>query len=907
MHSKEDSIEELSLSVRATNGLLRNGINTIEELLLCPKHEIKNLRSIGAKVVYEIVCCINKIEDGLIVIYDIDGIAVKPKPTCNIDGIEYYDEEINSTIMSVRAYNCLKHEGYNMVSEILSLSELNIYNIRNLGSKTIKEIITLISNYKLRLVENSEVTMKNAYINKLTDSLYKKFNLNTIVQKKDFFYNLKKIFEDTIEIESYITDFDCENVQINRTLYEKIMKTSYINSVIKKYILSITGESNFGMSSLEIYSLLNIFSISDEEVDIILLSLLNDQVLLFENDMYKIKLNSFTDGIESIFSGKELTVFNNRVNGKTLEQVGEILGVTRERVRQLEVKLLRKLDATNIKFAEDKYFLIYKKYDITKDIFVSTFKDEKLYNYITMRCGKDLSKVSREELFDILDDETIPIDIRILFESYFNKDKVRIGNDLIHCSRNNLISYIVRKNAIDEVHIEYIKQKYDELLIQINKNDVKELRTGIRYFESRVSSSNFILWKYGKKCRYYNIQVYDFDSFIEELSLEQFENIEISTRKLFKTNIELMKEYDIRDEYELHNLLKKISTKYKLDSVNFIRMPNLEFGQVSREEQVHNLLIRNAPIAYHDFSKLYEEEYGVDSSTVQANYLSTIECYLHDGVYTFETPSIPEDICEFLTKKLTSDIYEISYLLEEIKMAFPDYNSRHINFSYLKNLGYKVYPSCILKNTYDNISQYFDELFKGNELINIEKFPKFLRNFYQFSNSLYKIKSKYTIVEYLPNNYISYSKLNKNGIDLNRIEKFCDDVACFVHEDQYFTITSLLNEEFSLDMEDYGFDNWFFSSLLCECKDKFTYLRIGGTKLFTKKSNISFSNFIEEIIFHSERLSMEIDDLQDYLQKQYGIFIDNYRLIEIAKNTSLYYDTISKKIFADYDVYYEEV
>ena len=43
-----------------------------------------------------------------------------------------------------------------------------------------------------------------------------------------------------------------------------------------------------------------------------------------------------------------------------------------------------------------------------------------------------------------------------------------------------------------------------------------------------------------------------------QLNFDQFENTEISTLKLFRDHPEVMQEYDIRDEYELHNLLRKI-------------------------------------------------------------------------------------------------------------------------------------------------------------------------------------------------------------------------------------------------------------------------------------------------------------------------------------------------------------
>ena len=45
--------------------------------------------------------------------------------------------------------------------------------------------------------------------------------------------------------------------------------------------------------------------------------------------------------------------------------------------------------------------------------------------------------------------------------------------------------------------------------------------------------------------------------FLTALELTKYKNIEYSSLKIFRDNLDLMKEYDVQDEYELHNLLKK--------------------------------------------------------------------------------------------------------------------------------------------------------------------------------------------------------------------------------------------------------------------------------------------------------------------------------------------------------------
>ena len=60
---------------------------------------------------------------------------------------------------------------------------------------------------------------------------------------------------------------------------------------------------------------------------------------------------------------------------------------------------------------------------------------------------------------------------------------------------------------------------------------------------------------------------------------------------------ELMEEFDIRDEYELHNLLKKTEKKWNTDAkqqISLQRMPLISFGLVNREKQIKDLLYQIA-------------------------------------------------------------------------------------------------------------------------------------------------------------------------------------------------------------------------------------------------------------------------------------------------------------------------
>ena len=52
--------------------------------------------------------------------------------------------------LTVRSYNCLKREGINTVSELTNLTEDQLMNIRNFGSKSVDEVRDQLASLGLR-------------------------------------------------------------------------------------------------------------------------------------------------------------------------------------------------------------------------------------------------------------------------------------------------------------------------------------------------------------------------------------------------------------------------------------------------------------------------------------------------------------------------------------------------------------------------------------------------------------------------------------------------------------------------------------------------------------------------------------------------------------------------------------
>lgn len=505
-------------------------------------------------------------------------------------------------------------------------------------------------------------------------------------------------------------------------------------------------------------------------------------------------------------------------------------------------------------------------------------------------------------------DKNIPALYKKSCEKAIYKNYVKIGNEYVPCTRSSIVNHVLKTRGLNDITFEEFSEIYFDIFKDINKNDDPRFSVMDRGYENRLAASNMVLWKYGKKFRYYNIESYDFVELFETLNLNQFKDIEFSTLKFFRLYPELMKVYDIRDEYELHNLLKKICTIDDYPDITFKRMPNIEFGTANRDNQVLELLIALAPITNFDFASEYEKEYGVSANTVLANYMTNFDLYFYNGLYKIDFPALPNIIADKLKIKLNDDFYLLSEIRDIYEKEFPQSDKTLLNPFSLKSIGFKLYSSYAVADKYSSATEYFNTLLTREDVTNVEHIPSKVKEIIAYTAQLYKLKADYEIIEFSPNKYINFRKLNELGITKEELKQYCEEVINFIGEGKYFTLFSLRDEGFSHELDDLGFEDWFYTSLLVENKENFSCQRIGGNKVMIAGNfEIRFVEFLESIVFRQQTLSIEVKDLEDILRQQYNININTWKLIQTVKDSSMYYDPISEKIFADYETYYEVV
>ena len=58
--------------------------------------------------------------------------------------------------LSVRSYNCLKRAGLNTIQDLLKKSKSDMFKVRNLGAKSVEEVINKLESYGFTLRKDEE-------------------------------------------------------------------------------------------------------------------------------------------------------------------------------------------------------------------------------------------------------------------------------------------------------------------------------------------------------------------------------------------------------------------------------------------------------------------------------------------------------------------------------------------------------------------------------------------------------------------------------------------------------------------------------------------------------------------------------------------------------------------------------
>lgn len=882
-----DEIEKLNMSTRLHNCLRRAGIDTIEKLLVFPTDKWAEVKNMGAKTIDEVKDLVASIKtgDSEYILRDYDCVQEEDEEI--LDNCGTFEKNIDEMDFSVRAYNCLSRAGLTNMSQIVTLTKEELLNIKNMGINTAEEILEKTAAF--------EEEIKSQRVNQ--DDVSSEI-LNIADECADF-YDLSVLKMRNL----FATAFKDSESKGTEVVLNKAYADVYIRLGAKNKIMDICVKHDDEFDSDFIRERLPSHLLNTMIVEELLLELENENKIKCKNGIYTVVYPTVLDYIDSLDDERWKEVVMARLQGRTLSDVGDEFNITRERVRQICSKVFS--NRLKLRFEEDKYRYLFETYCLDCDEFCKiTLEPKTTFYYLDCVC--DIRGKTRDVAEKMLTDEKLSIELRRRAERVIYKDFIVLDGVRVRKNKSEIFGFIVKKYCKDKMAYSDVLELYYKLIEETGLTDIQKLMIDPRSYENKLQDCSYALWTRNHTLRYYNIEEREYTHLIQKLDMTQYSDITFSSLKLYREQSELMEEYDIRDEYELHNLLKKIWSEWGNCEVEFSKMPTINIGRFNRDSQVIDLLLKYAPISNTDLAKKYEEMYGVLATTVLANYFDCIDSYFHNGVYSvdFETFTLEQN--NRMSAVLREDFYSVDDFKRILKREFPDADESLVNSYNIKELGFSFNDSYLISKTYPSASEFFRSKLLESDIVDTRDFPRAMLNSVSYSTEKYDLRSKRIITEFLPGQYINISRLNSVGISKENLDKYCEEVKAFVPKNTFFTVSSVRQDGFDSELHELYFDEWFYSSVLAEDKENFSYIRCGNTRVFFLGQNkFNLSDFIVWLVERETKI--EIYDLEDLCKNRYGASIDRYKLISIANSSGLYYDEIMETVYIDYDTYFEEV
>lgn len=976
MDIKTIPIDRIDLSVRSMNALHRAGVHTVNDMLSLDEDSLSNIRNLGKKSIEEILKKIEEykkldVSDRVANGTEITPVIVMPE---NIDDwledgtarniiLKFFTEkEADISIMdmlSAKAYNLLILNGYGYIYQIVLKTEDELLQIPKMDADSANRIIkccrflvrdnekdileycdkknksdgdlgsysifdmmkipecqdAIIKYVKKHDIDIVKMNLSSRPRNQLSKKGYKLLS-DIIFMNRSEFQNMSSMGKTSVdEIVNMIDGYLYENENRILAFINGEEVEAEDDSIIEDMILSLYIKKPFyGFSFSEFKEELKLQSrMTDDKLKKIIGRMIADEKLEYvDYRCYRI-YDKFKDYLsKSQMDDRSREFITKRLQGITLEAIGNEHGITRERVRQIVKRGVERIcnehtisTGVNI-FDEDYYRYFYSTYYIDKEDGERWFGiTPQIRNYMDMM---DV-KMGDEDLKNAInDDKKLDVGLRLKIKNYLNRNKLFIDGIWVEKNRSELEKAAVKKFCQNDVSFEEFSEIYNSFLesfeISYDEN-IYYTDAVLRTRKNHLSESRYLLWKQNERIRYYDIDARDYAELIEALNLKAYKNIELSTLKFVEENPEVLKKYDIRDQYELHNLLRKIVNDELIPDFHCGRMPVISFGTFNRDEAILELLIENAPISLNDLCEIIHKGYGYDYGVIQGTYLKAFSEYYHQGIYSIDQKVMPEGNKRILRNLLTEDFYYLDEIREIYKSAFPNADLEEINPYNLKNMGFIVMRKYAIQN-YSSLERYCEHILTCDDIIDITEYRKRFVYVQAFSQRLTKLKKNLSVIEFEQNKIINIRKLEAGGITRDHIQNFCDAVYEWVDDDRYFSIKQIRSDGFESDMFDYGFSDWFYSNLLVS-DERFSYgMLFGNLILYKGVKDITIKSFEMSLI--KEAGVIDVYDLMNELAEVYGCNVKGKSdVVNKICDTEIFYDDILERFYANIDVFYMEL
>lgn len=962
------SIDGIGLSVRSVNALRRIEVHTVGQMMEYDEERLLQVRNLGQKSVKEILAKIEEYKD----LEESGWVPEEERELSDVDVQAWMASEAGKkqiqqwlqdaqirvdvmALLSAKAYNLLILNECEYLWQLAFRTKEDLQTIPRMDIASASEIARWTDAY---LRENAgrihaeccstgetaptldEMRFQPAYRESILEFVLKNdvsvdsMSISSRPKnqlQKNGFHKLSDIIFITAEELTQLPSMGKGSVdQIQEAIqdYLKIHEQRILafcngdvsvlwddTAIGKKVLRLYQNEPFVGFSLQEMTEKLEIpAAVSQNQIKKVVGKLLADKKLEYVDfRCYRLygKFDEFLVQCDAI-DDRSKRILQLRLQGSTLEEIGQEYDVTRERVRQIikkkagDVRNRYAMITGDRWFDEDYYWYFYENYAFDRRE-ASTWMGipETVWAYLDMMDVKQ----GKNDLESALDDsENLEIGLRLKVKNYLNRNKIFVDGIWVEKKRGELERIVARKFCQEEIPFDTFAEVFNSFLekeeIPYNEN-LYYTETVIRTRRNSLTDARFILWKQNEMLRYYDIDSRDYTELLETLKLDTYENVEYSAMKFMREYPQLMEKYDIRDQYELHNLLRKIIPEGSFHEFRCSRTPIIRFGTFDRESAMLDILVANAPISLQDLCRLVEQEYGYEFATIVQTLLPPLRSYYHEGMYTIDQVVMPTGRREALQKLLTESFYYLDEIRAIFRKNFADADPEEINPYNLKSMGFIVLSRYVIQH-YPSLEAYCKELLTREDIVNLKPYRQRLTYVQVFSVTLTELKRSLDVIEFEPGQLLNFRKLDRAGITKEDLRKFCDAVHEFVPDGTYFCAQSLKEDGFESDLYDLGFTDWFYANLLLS-DERFSNTHVfGNIILYKGNADITIQSFlVDRICDHGW---IDAYDLMTELEEVFACRLnDKGDIVYRLNNTAVYHDKILDRLYANADLYYRDL
>lgn len=582
-----------------------------------------------------------------------------------------------------------------------------------------------------------------------------------------------------------------------------------------------------------------------------------------------------------------------KLQGETLESIGRSYGVTRERIRQIFSKQLKKLPNVH----EEKYEDIFCDYMFDINSFCEVFS-EKPSTYYYLR---EKYKIGEKELYELINDSRLNDTQKMYVRKRYNI--IQYNGENVFVNRLSIIlAYLKSKER--QVEFSELNEAYNQILKDYNLELEEMTKEDFRNVEACLGRSPFVLNNLKRYYRYYNCIDIDEQEIIELKQMLDVEPGIYSSEVFFNDNTLLMKKLDIRDEYELHNFLRKVLGSYD-ENIVFSRMPDIYIHCDDKMAFFEEKIQENSPISVDDFCEYIYTNYGHKKSTFKTFLTSNFGHYINIennvNILTSDCPLFDENQQQFMKNYLQEDIYSISTLKMILNDEFDVNDFRLINSLNFKQLGYKVRGNYIMKSSISNLETYLRENVSNSDYYNIPSEMKKIGS--TFTSYMHKFIYEKLIFRIDEDRYITIKALNKMGITNEDIEEFIENVTDIIPENEYFNLFTL-STKLKSKLFDYELPNCFYETIIMTI-DNVKLLYVKNNMLFIKTNETATrEKFINSFIVKN---IMYIYEIRKAIETKYNINLLESYIKNFINTNKFYVHSNTNCIYSSKKEYEKEV